>query len=195
MKGSPQIQIEGETLTIKTHQEAGGVAYLLDQPVPLGQKDLKLDWKWRVSQFPQTFKATWEKMPTQKDDEDFALRVGVLLSDGVAQMPLPRKFSRELRKRRQKLSYVVFYCATPKMPKGVKCVKSPFNRQVVNCARSAGSQYQKVEVSPLQEAMEMFQLSSERRKNLTVLGFWLFADSDNSNSKSSAQITSMRMMY
>jgi len=118
-KGEPKVEVMGTALHISTDEAAGGFAYFLDKPIELSkEKNIKLSWSWTVPKFPNVTPT----FPLEKDVEDFALRVGLLLSDGKSRIYLPRKFKKEVKKRIFALPYVLFYCATKLQPKGQKCV-------------------------------------------------------------------------
>ncbi len=194
IKGSPEIKVVQSSLRIMTHGDAGGYAYFFNEPLRMSDGLTQMSWKWKVDQFPNTM----PKVPYTKKNEDFALRVGFLFSDGKARIPLPGKLRREFRKRKETLSYVLFYCAVPgKALKdgGRTCGKSPFHNSIVNCMRKATAEsLEEITVNPFKDIQAKFKLNSRQMKRLKIVGVWLFADSDNSKSMSQADIADIQFI-
>ena len=128
-------------------------------------------------------------MPLAKKDEDFALRVGLLVTDGRSRIPMPRKFRSELKKKNLNLSYVLFYCAT-NSPEN-KCEKSPFHGKITNCLRKTSNKESKMKAWPWSDLSKAMKIKEAEMKDLKVFGLWLFADSDGSNSKSKATVSQL----
>lgn len=187
IKGSPKVKVEGSTLSITTEGEAGGFAYFLEKPISISGNNFDVNWKWQVSQFPDVIPT----IPFKKSEEDFALRVGMLLSDGTSRIPLPGNFGKEFEKRKQALSYVLFYCASQNRAKR-QCGRSPYHRNIVNCLNPAGKKQNSVMVTPFKDIKQFLGKRPETKK-LEVVGVWLFADSDNSRSRSNAMVSDIKL--
>lgn len=188
-EGKPNVQVVRDELRIETKEAAGGFAYLLPQAISLTETNVKFSWKWKVKQFPNVR----PKPPFKKENEDFALRVGLLVSDGSSQIPLPRKLKKEIKKRNQALSYVLFYCAS--QDQETACGRSPFHQNVLNCLRPAQGEMESMESRPLADLKEAYALSQNQLKRLKVFGIWLFADSDNSESKTFASVSQLQIHH
>lgn len=224
IKGSPEVAVDGTRFTISTEEDAGGTAYFLPQPISLKLKELELQWEWKVENFPKANPT----IPLLKPDADFALRVGLILSDGNWRVPLPYRFRKEMMRRGHALSYVLFYTAIPRVDTNVssgfafgkadthrkdaakpflisppkdfmppnqvpECVKSPFHEAFRNCYISLNvKQKQKVLVLPIQNVQKAFLLNRMELEKLKIVGLWLFADSDNSESRSKAWVENIQ---
>lgn len=178
----PEVNSTGGECGIKTDRNAGGFACLLPESTDPSSHSVRLSWEWRVSTFPKTA----PKIPFEKSSDDYALRVGALLSDSEEGIKVPRRIEELLKEKGLKLSYVVFYCAVPALPDGPVCAISPYNDHIVNCLVGADSKYKRVAASPIDDAMKYFKLPESEKRLLKVIGLWLFADSDNSHSSSDA---------
>lgn len=225
VSGSPKVFVSGPRLSIRTDEEAGGMAYFLPEPIPLKVKQLELQWNWLISQFPKSTPT----IPLQKKDSDFALRLGLILSDGNWRVPLPYKFRKAMMRRGHALTYVLFYSAVPKVETGVesghsfgnidlvkknpvhpfrvsevktgkphplktKCAISPFHDSFANCFVPVElNQMQTNLVLPIPDIQETFQLNRMDLENTKIIGLWLFADSDNSDSQSNAWIENIQV--
>ncbi|MGE4233105.1 MAG: DUF3047 domain-containing protein [Bacteriovoracia bacterium] len=180
-KELPKLQIIGESSwELTTKQSAGGYAFLLKEPTG---GNVGLRWEWKVSKFPA---------PTGKRD-DYAVRVGVLLSDNESKLPVPEKFEKLLSEKKQSLSYIVFYDAS-EPDKGLNgCSISPQSARIANCFISVSAEKSKVLVSPIEDATLRFNLSASDRTKLKVVGVWVFGDSDDSESESKAFIEKIEL--
>src|SRR5690606_34523569 len=94
---------------------------------------MSLSWAWRVLKFPTNAL----RFPLEKNNDDFALRVGILVSDGSAVIPVPKKFRAVIADKGLPLSRVVFYCATPAGVAERACEPSPYHARIFNCPRPA----------------------------------------------------------
>ena len=191
LKGSPQFTPEGRSLRIITESEAGGVAYFLKEPVQVGESDCILRWKWKVDDFP----AAKPSFPLSKADADFPLRVGLLLSDGEWRIPLPRKFRKAVDRKGFALSRVLFYSAVRAentAGQGGQCGPSPYHDKFLICTLPASGTEQSMEVKIGRDLKRGFALDADKIRELRIFGIWLFADSDNSKSRSSAVVSDIQ---
>lgn len=187
-KGSPKVSVEGKQLRISTERTAGGFAYFLPEPIPLDSESVRFSWNWAVERFP----IAETVLPLKKSTEDFALRVGLLISDGESRISIPGKFKMALEKRSLDLSYVLFYCATPNEIEGTKCESSPYHKKVINCFKKASSTNSAHSALPLKD-LRAIGYTQEKQK-LHIFGIWLFADSDNSGSSSTARVSELSLL-
>lgn len=185
----PEVRSTDGAWVVKTDGNAGGFAFILPTPMDPSSHSVRLSWEWRVSTFPKTT----PKIPFEKSSDDYAIRVGALLSDSEEDIKVPRQIEELLKDKKQKLSYVVFYCAVPSLPAGPVCAISPYNDHIVNCLVRAESKYTRVAASPIEDAMKYFKLPESERGLLKIIGVWMFADSDNSHSSSDANLRAVEV--
>jgi hypothetical protein len=187
-KAMPELRGVNQTWTLKTRGSAGGYVHFLEKPITLESGYVSISWEWMVRKFPRTRPV----LPFVKSEDDYAIRIGALISDGEKQIPVHGDFKKILEERKQTVAFVLFYCAVPieqmKFFEKSSCGSSPYHDHVANCVLPAGEPWSKNAVSPFKDAMGSFQVSDSQRKKLTLIGFWIFADSDNSNSDSEAEL-------
>lgn len=185
----PDVKSTDREWAIKTDGNAGGFVCLLPAPTTPSSQTVRLSWEWRVSTFPKTT----PKIPFEKSADDYALRVGALLSDSEEGIKVPQRIEDLLKEKNLKLSYVVFYCAVSSVPNGPLCAISPYNDHIINCLVGADSTYRKVAASPIEDAMRYLKLQESEKRLLKVIGLWVFADSDNSRSSSEAGLRTLEV--
>ena len=135
----PEVKSSGAEWDVKSNGSAGGYAYLL--PPEIAQNASMIRWEWRVASFPKAE----VKIPFEKSSDDYALRVGALLSDGEKGIRVPSRIQGMLDAAKQRISYIVFYCAVPKLPQGPACAISPYNDHIINCLIQADATYKAVD--------------------------------------------------
>ena len=185
----PDLIANEKEWRVKTEGNAGGFAYLTPQSTDSASRLVQVHWDWRVETFPRAA----PKIPFEKSTDDYALRVGVLLSDGEERVNVPRNIKDLLKAKDLNLSYVVFYCAVASVPNGQACAISPYNDHIVNCLVGADSKYRRIEEFPVEDAIKYFKLSENEGKRLRPIGLWIFADSDNSRSSSVAGLRALEV--
>lgn len=182
----PSIQPKIDGWKVETKAGAGGYAYLFSEKERRRLTDANLLWSWSVEEFPQTKAAS----PLEKATDDYALRVGLLVrGDGEVQVPPTLQ---EAARKCGGVSYVLFYSATHKRDLVNQCFKNPFNERVVDCLKFADGKQSGVKSSPLSDLSRALSLPSDTLSKLEVIGVWIFADSDNSKSKSKAHLYKLR---
>ena len=173
---------------LTTRHSAGGFAYLLQNPIEVTD-EMKLSWQWMISRFPSTIISK----AVDKNNDDYALRVGVLFSDGKRTMTMPPSLKDQLSKNGRNLSYVVFYCATPESEPVPTCIQNPFSSNVLNCLKRAGTTKKQESVFPGLDLKRSMALSGQETSQLKIIGLWLFADSDNAASESDAWVSQLEL--
>ncbi|MCB0404637.1 MAG: DUF3047 domain-containing protein [Bdellovibrionales bacterium] len=182
-KGTPKLSESNRQLTIETENAAGGYVYIFPKPVAI-EANTRLGWKWAISKFPQKE----IRLPLKKSTDDFAVRIGVLLSDGTSRISLPGNLQKALPKSLP-LSYVLFYCATPQEDPKMVCEVSPYHKNFVNCMKKASQNKESIAELPLRDLASAKNLG--KKPNLKAVGLWLFADSDNLKTRSEAQVSDL----
>lgn len=187
----PEFKVVSQAWNIRTRGSAGGYVQFLEEALLSRAGNLALSWDWKVTRFPKTR----PNFPFEKSDDDFAIRVGVLISDGEEQIPVPGEFKKVLMERKQRVAFVVFYCAISKeLMKGAlkpSCGTSPYHDHVVNCLLPSQGDWLTNVVFPIKDAIDSLKIPEARRKKLKVIGFWVFADSDNTESDSMGELRSI----
>lgn len=184
----PTVQTSKSGWEIQTAGTAGGFLYPFGADRVRALSDLNLSWSWKVHRFPTLAKTD----VNEKDADDFALRVGVLIG-GDGEASLPKDFEKAVRGLNDKVSYVLFYSATDRKEYAGKCFKSPFSNRVVNCLKSAGLEPSSVRVTPLSDLVSVLPVSPSLQGRLVATGIWVFADSDNSKSTSQATLSHLEV--
>jgi hypothetical protein len=177
-------------LHMSTNDSAGGYVYLLKDPIELvaEKSALTLSWDWEVSGFPDS------KNLRRKNGDDYALRVGVLLGNGSSGMRLPPELNAMAKRQKIKISNVVFSCATSLKENSGECFKNPFHDSVVNCLGHASAVKQS-------QTIVLQRLINEQKDVFTpgqaysLLGLWIFADSDNTDSMSQGWLGNLKINY
>lgn len=182
-KGNPTLKENNKQLVIETQNASGGYVHLFSEPIPIGA-NTRLDWKWAIAKFPQEVM----QLPLKKSTDDFAVRIGLLLSDGTSRISLPGGLQKSLP-RDEPLSYVLFYCATPQVDPKMVCELSPYHKSFVNCMKRASPKTERNSGFPLRDLISAKNLGP--KPSLKVLGLWLFADSDNLETRSEASVSEL----
>ena len=184
----PSIQSSKNGWQIQTAGTAGGFLYPFGADRVRALSDLNLSWSWKVDLFPTLAKTD----VNEKDADDFALRVGLVIG-GDGEASLPKDFDKAVHGLKDKVSYVLFYSATDRKEYAGKCFKSPFSNRVVNCLKMAGRDLNSVRVTPLSDLLSVLPVSPSLQGRLIATGIWVFADSDNSKSASQATLSQLKV--
>ncbi|MBI4403415.1 MAG: DUF3047 domain-containing protein [Deltaproteobacteria bacterium] len=186
----PTIQQKTSIWEIRTAGNAGGFAFFLPKgknPLPVRTH---LEWSWSVEKYPKI----GPKPPTQKEGDDYAIRVGALVA-GNKSLVLPSELSKLVKRHGTAVSYIVFYCASENSKWWGRCIVNPFSDHVVNCFRGAANRMSKVSEMPLDDLVKTLALVAEEAAKLSVSGVWILSDSDNSASESLAHLGELKVTY
>ncbi len=186
----PEVESKDGEWHIVTHGGAGGYAYLLPEPGLEKDPRMKISWRWSVLKFPKTNPS----VPFDKKNDDYALRVGVLIADTDENIKVPASIEKLLKAKGVKLSYVVFYNTVGSKTGASACGISPYNDYIVNCLKHATDREKLESASPIEDAMKHFGLPEAESEKLKIIGVWIFADSDNSNSESEAKLNRIQFL-
>ncbi len=146
-------------------------------------------------------------VPSTRDNDDFALRVGFLFDWGVSAIGVNRRFKSLAKERKIHLSGVVFFSAVSdsvmneKLDQKAKkngqnrpienCGRSPYHHQIINCVLATPeNKVLKAEAGLETPLLSFFSLPfSEKQKAhfYRWVGIWLFADSDDSRSRTESE--------
>ena len=175
----PNIKEHQGVWEIATNGNAGGIAYLLPEKTRNETHAPVLSWTWNVEKFP----AVRDKSPLSKDGDDYAIRVGALVS-GDRAMRIPTDLAKIVEPLGIMISYVVFYSATDRESWTNRCAVSPYSERIITCFRSVGAKLSSQTEAPLKDLGNTLSLQPSERSKLGLVGVWIFADSDNSKSSS-----------
>ncbi len=184
----PSIQSASGGWKVETEGAAGGYAYLLPEKERRRLVETNLLWSWSVDQFPVT-RAT---SPSDKAADDYALRIGLLIR-GNGELQMPQSLAEAALKSVGKISYILFYSATERPDWNNRCFRNPYNDRVFNCLRLASGKRSEVRPSPYSDLSTVLSLSDESLSKLEAAGIWIFADSDNSKTKSKARLYDLKV--
>ena len=182
----PKFESAEKTWKITTKENAGGMAWVFPKREHFDNPAIY--WTWKVEQFPEV--STYS--PLRKKGDDYALRVGTLIS-GDKEMDLPPELAKVAQKFSLKLSYIVFYLATDRKEWEGRCEPNPFSDRVLNCFRITGKKFTDRTERPLQDLSKALNLSPTVQSKLSVAGLWVFADSDNSKSQSVSYLKDLKV--
>lgn len=183
----PSVAVNDGQWGITTNGNAGGYAHFFD-PNTLANVPKELRWSWRVIEFPKVN----PEIPFQKKTDDYALRVGALVSIPGNPIQLPQSLKKKLPANQVPPSFVVFYGAvrsTHKQEKSTdRCAPSPYNARILHCLIGAHATFENMTRSPLEDAARHLNSPDFSQAKARFIGLWIFADSDNSQSSSQALI-------
>jgi len=190
-KSSPKFETLAKTTdhceqwSVKTANSTGGYVYRLEAPVPLTENETQVSWNWSVTKFPTIVEPLFEKR-----SDDFALRVGILVSDGHSSIQEVRRFT----SRPIDVSYVIFFDAYPKkIPETSNCGLNPYLHRAADCFLLASPKTEHIELNPYGKIRSQFKLSEREMSELRIVGFWIDANSDNSKSSSDATFSDLQL--
>lgn len=171
---APDYEFIKQGIQIESDDDLGGYAYKLSRPIELSQKT-KVRIEWNVKKYPNVT----PRKPFVKKQDDYPVRVGLILSGGV-KAKIPSSVTKRLPFK-QDISNIVYYGpAKSKEKKELQCGNSPHNDYAVYCAILAPEGENKVEDQPLIRLQEVKSLNYPTK----LLGIWIFADTDDSESES-----------
>ncbi len=177
----PAVTETNSTWKITSDHSAGGYFYELPKENPR----TVISWQWKVDTFP----SVTPRKPFDKASDDYPLRVGIVLTNGDDNIRVPPGIK---TKELPKISYVAFYVASNLPEKECACDTSAYNKYILTCQVPVGKEITRVKKQPIEETARHFHLEGEKRA-LKALGIWIFADSDNSKSKSDATLGRLEM--
>lgn len=200
LKEPPRIEVlshQGKSsLVFKTRNQSGGAAHLLPKPLPVTLPGPELHWSWSVAQFPKVDPKDRDPVSGKdtKKSDDYALRVGVLLSDGESSMPMPPSLGKIFENRAERLGGMILYSAVPAGSPGTTgCFKNPFSSYTLTCPRVAGNAPAAQSAFPVRDAAQGLGLDELHLKRLKIIGFVAIADSDNTESSSEATLLELAL--
>jgi hypothetical protein len=170
--------------TISTKDSAGGYVYLLPD-VETGD----ISWEWSVQKFPSARPV----FPFDKKNDDYAVRVGVLFWSGGKSLSLPSSMEKILEAKKLVVSHALLYGAVSETSSDLRCGSSPYQDRIVYCPKPARTEITKTTVSPIRDIADALHLDDVEKKRLRIVGFWVFADSDNSSSESVATLRNLEI--
>ncbi|MGE3535700.1 MAG: DUF3047 domain-containing protein [Parachlamydiales bacterium] len=183
----PKISSENQEWRIVTNNSAGGYASLFKEAIPLGK--FKLAWEWRVLKYPKVNTV----LPFKKENDDSALRVGLLISGDSENISIPRPLKKTLDEKNYKLTNILFY-SSENVP-DEKCGISPYQKGILYCLKHSESQWKTVDTNPMTDLVKGYGISPDQAQKLKVIGLWIFADSDNSESDSESFIRKIQIEF
>lgn len=175
-RSMPIVKADGASWTLTSKDSAGGLSYILESSITT---DFETSFSWSVATHP---KVDFNK-PNLKKNDDYALRIGFLFSGGKEDLKMPPKFKAALEKLKVKVSNVLFYCSAPESISS-SCSKSPYGDQMANCLIPVGPLEKRSNFHPKVDLQKTLNLDEASIRKLSLVGLWVFADSDNSESSS-----------
>lgn len=185
-KFAPNYKFQNKTIQIISDDDLGGYAHRFKTPIDLSEA-VELKLKWQVKKFPSVL----PELPFKKKQDDYPLRVGLILGGGS-----PAKIPDAVKKRlpfKQQISHIVYYGpVTSKVSKKDKyCGNSPHNDYAVYCAVPSSLKSQEFSFKPLVDLKEVKTIKYKPK----LMGLWLFADTDDSESESEIILKAIEFKY
>ncbi len=183
----PVVTDESSTWKIVSKNGAGGYAYIFKESFdkePL----IRASWDWTVTKFPNVE----IKLPFSKQNDDFAVRVGFLISGGSNSISIPDSIEKLFGTEKKKIANIVFYQAIPSTKGNQEsCGESPYQKGITYCLRFATADFESQKVKPTDDVIK--NKDSSAASNLKIIGLWIFSDSDNSHSESEAYLRNLKL--
>jgi hypothetical protein len=185
-KFAPDYYFEKNQIRVVSDDDLGGYAHRLKKPIDLSE-NFKLNIIWEVKRFPKVL----PELPFNKKQDDYPLRVGLILGGGAA-ANIPDAVKKKLPFK-QHISNIVYYGpVTEKVSKKeIYCGDSPHNDYAVYCAVPSPLNKLEVSFSPLEDLKATKKVTYKPK----LLGLWLFADTDDSESKSEIILHKIEFKY
>lgn len=178
----PEYQFKENKVLIKNKGSIGGYLYLFEKPIKLNS-ELVLKVNWTIDNYPKVE----IKLPFNKENDDYPFRIGLILTGGERKADIPKFVLSLLPSEAKKISEIIYY--GPVEQKGETfCGISPHNKHSIYCAVPSLETKEFI-FSPLKD-LSLVQ-KKEFNKNLKILAIWLLSDTDDSKSKSRAEIQSI----
>lgn len=183
----PVVTNENSTWKIVSKDGAGGYAYIFKESLSREQVT-QASWDWKVTKFPNVE----IKLPFLKQNDDFAVRVGFLISGGSTSISIPRSIEKLFGTARKQISNIIFYQAI-RSTKGNQetCGESPYQKGITYCLRFADAEFKTQTIKPINDVIKT--PNPNPANNLKVVGLWIFSDSDNSHSESEAHLRNLKL--
>ena len=183
----PVVTEEKSTWKIVSRDGAGGYAFIFKEAFDKDQL-IQASWDWKVTRFPNVE----IRLPFSKQNDDFALRVGFLISGGSTSITIPDSIEKLFGTEKKKISNIIFYQAI-RSTKGNQeaCGESPYQKGITYCLRFANTEFETLKVKPTSDLIK--NQKPNLPNNLKVVGLWIFSDSDNSHSESEAYLKNLKM--
>lgn len=184
-KWEPDFKTSNGVLTIESDDDLGGYAYVIKKE-QRSQK-LNLHWQWKVDQFPKPLAS----FPYQKKDDDYPIRLGLLVNDFGEPMDLPSVVKKRLKKNKTQVTHYVFYVPMPKtVLKEKRCGQSPFSDRGLICqVPTVKGKWEKNNLQPHEDFKKAF-----KKEKFEFNGLWIFSDTDQTESKSKIHVKDLRLI-
>ncbi|MBC7693803.1 MAG: DUF3047 domain-containing protein [Methylotenera sp.] len=192
-KDFPVITEMKNAWRLQSTHSAGGYVYWLPEPLRVTDENggnlkqvFEATWKWKVLRLPKT----QPKIPVTKNNDDFAVRVGFLWSDGKNRLSAMDGVQKKLKVRHE-VSEVLLYNAVADVDPTHSCGASPYDAKILYCLLPSTPQMQEVQVFPLGDLLKSLEPEAKREiavRPLSLIGLWVFSDSDDSKSSAESQL-------
>lgn len=185
-KFAPDYNFKNQKIHIVSDDDLGGYAHRFKEPIELTDS-LRVFLSWQVKKFPKVK----PEIPFTKKQDDYPLRVGLILGGGK-----PAEIPEAVKKRlpfKEQISHIVYYGpVTQKVSKKEKyCGNSPHNSYAVYCAVPSALSSQNFTFEPFADLKEVKSVKYKPK----LMGLWLFADTDDSESESEITLKKIEIKY
>ena len=181
-KSSPDFTQEGKSLRVATDDDVGGYFFPLSEPRLITDKT-RVMVNIKVDKFPKVKPV----IPYDKKQDDYALRIGLVVGGGP-EAKLPSAVKSRL-KLKYPVSNMLYLNITDAKFTGEACGKSPHNDYSVYCGLSSDLKGGEIHYPVLAPLKRIKKIDYQGK----LLGVWLFADTDDSDSESNILIRSIKI--
>ncbi|MAF91455.1 MAG: hypothetical protein CL674_09300 [Bdellovibrionaceae bacterium] len=182
-KAAPDYTSDKKSIFINSEDDLGGYFYRLDKEIPLSS-DSKVKFQYQVQQFPKVS----IKLPFDKKNDDYPVRLGLVIGGGEeADIPSAVKSRLGLS---TKISNVLYFAPAKVSEKNIFCGDSPHNNYAIYCVLPSDLSQKEFELDVLKYLKQVKNLDY----SASLLGLWIFADTDDSESKSSVKINNIEIV-
>ncbi|MEC9283659.1 MAG: hypothetical protein VX642_13190 [Bdellovibrionota bacterium] len=182
-KAAPDYSSDKKSITIESDDDLGGYFYPLKTPIKI-DSETKLAFSFQVKRFPKVN----IKLPFDKKNDDYPVRLGLVIGGGKeAEIPSAVKSRLNLSSA---ISNVLYFGPAQTKETKVFCGNSPHNDYAIYCVLPSDLTKKNFEL----EILEQLKKVKKINYSASLLGVWIFADTDDSESKSSVKINKIEIL-
>lgn len=183
-KWAPSYKFKKSQIKVISDDDLGGYAHKFKKEYKLTEKT-RLKIAWQVKKFPKVS----PRIPFVKKEDDYPIRIGLILSGGE-KAKIPKSVLKKLPFKKTVSNILYYGPVRADKPMNYFCGDSPHNAYAVYCAVPSDYKEKLFEFMPLRDLIKVKKSSYQAE----ILGVWLFADTDDSESKSSVILKSIELL-
>lgn len=182
-KFAPDYSFKNSQITIESDDDLGGYAHKLSESIPINEKS-KIVVKWQVDKYPKVT----PQLPFDKKNDDYPVRIGLIISGGP-KAEIPKSVLKRLPFKKE-ISNIIYYGPIKQHKlSNYFCGESPHNSYAVYCAVPGTKRDKEFTAFPYRDLKSV----KKSKYKAEILGVWLFADTDDSESESKVTLKSIKI--